>query len=66
MPEYALISLNMPEHDWILVNNAAEYAWKCLNKLFRLCQGSQYAASRCNNIVIIVTDVRTNITRVRT
>ena len=30
--EYASISLNMPK-----------YSWKCLNKLFWLCQGSEYA-----------------------
>ena len=43
MPEYALISPNLPEHDWILLN-AAEYTWKYLNKVFWLCQGSQYDA----------------------
>ena len=32
--EYASISVNMPK-----------YPWKCLNKLFRLCQGSEYAWS---------------------
>ena len=41
-PQYVLISLNMPEHGWIL-QKVPEYAWKCLNKLFWLCQGSQYA-----------------------
>ena len=32
--EYASISANMPK-----------YSWKCLNKLFWLCQGSEYAWS---------------------
>ena len=32
--EYALLFLNMPK-----------YPWKCLNKLFWLCQGSEYAWS---------------------
>ena len=32
--EYASISVNMPK-----------YPWKCLNKLFWLCQGSEYAWS---------------------
>ena len=32
--EYASISLNIPKHPW-----------KCLNKLFWLCQGSEYAWS---------------------
>ena len=32
MPEYALMSLNMPEHGWIFLNvpdcmNIPEYAW---------------------------------------
>ena len=36
------ISLNMPEHGWMLLN-VSEYAEKCLNKLFWLYQGSQYA-----------------------
>ena len=44
MPEYALISLNMPEPDWMLLN-VSEYAGKFLNKLFWLCQGSEYAAT---------------------
>ena len=44
IPEYALISLNMPEPDWMLLN-VFEYAWKFLNKLFWLCQGSEYAAT---------------------
>ena len=44
MPEYALISLNMPNHDWKLLN-VSEYAWKCLNKLFWLSQGFQYTSS---------------------
>ena len=44
IPEYALISLNMPEPDWMLLN-VSEYAWKFLNKLFWLCQGSEYAAT---------------------
>ena len=40
MPEYALMFLNMPEHGWVLLNVSI-----CLNKLFWLCQGSQYASS---------------------
>ena len=39
MAPYASI---MPEHGWILLN-VPEYAWKCVNKLSWLCQGSQYA-----------------------
>ena len=35
--EYASISLNI-----------AKYSWKCLNKLFWLCQGSEYAQSSCS------------------
>ena len=31
----------MPDHCWIFLN-VLKYAWKCLNKLFWLCQGSQY------------------------
>ena len=42
MPEYALMFLNMLEHDWILLN-VPGYAGKCPNKLFLLYQGSQYA-----------------------
>ena len=38
----AWICLNIPEHDWILLN-VSDYARKCLNKLFWLSQGSQYA-----------------------
>ena len=41
--EYALMSLNMPEHDLNLLSDP-EYAWKCLNKMFWLCQDSQYTA----------------------
>ena len=33
IPEYALICLNVPQ-----------YTWACLDKLFCLCHGSQYAA----------------------
>ena len=44
-PQHALIMfLNMPEHDWILLN-VPECPWKCLNKLFWRYQGSQYAAT---------------------
>ena len=43
IPQYALMPFNMPEHSWILLN-VPEYAWKCLNKLFWLCEGSQYTA----------------------
>ena len=41
--QYARMSLNMPKHDLVLLN-ALEYAWKCLNKLFWVCQGSQYTS----------------------
>ena len=34
--EYASISLNVPR-----------YTWKCLGKLFWICQGSEYAWSSC-------------------
>ena len=44
MSEYALMSLIMPENGWILLD-VTKYAWKCLNKLFWLCQGSQYTLS---------------------
>ena len=43
MPQYALMSLSVPEHGWILLN-VFECAWKYLNKLFLLCQCSQYIA----------------------
>ena len=33
-----------PDHGWILLN-APEYIWKSLNKLFWLCQVSQYTSS---------------------
>ena len=33
MPEYALMSLSMPEHDRILLI-VPEYTWQCLNKMF--------------------------------
>ena len=42
--EYVLMYLNLSKHGWILLN-VPEYTWKCLNKLFWLCQGSQYAPS---------------------
>lgn len=42
MPEYTLIRVNnMPNHGWIL----PECSQICLIKLFRQCQGSQYALS---------------------
>ena len=44
MSQYASMSLDMHKHGWILLN-VPEYAWKFLNKLFWLCQGSQYASS---------------------
>ena len=44
MPCYALVSLNVTEHDWVLLNVPKD-TWKCLNKLFWLCQGSHYASS---------------------
>ena len=43
MPEYVVMSFNMATHNWILTN-VPEYGWKCLNKLFWLCQGSEYVA----------------------
>ena len=44
MPPYALMSLNMMEHGWILLN-IPEYACEYLNKLFWLNLVSQYASS---------------------
>ena len=44
MSQYASMSLDMHKHGSILLN-VPEYAWKFLNKLFWLCQGSQYASS---------------------
>ena len=44
MCQYAVMSLNMDDQGWILLK-VPEYAWKCLNKLFWLGQGSQYASS---------------------
>ena len=47
MSEYGPICLNvpqLPDHGWILLN-VPEYAWKCLNKKFWLCQGFQFASS---------------------
>ena len=44
MSEYALMFLIMPENGWMLLD-VTKYAWKCLNKLFWLCQGSQYTLS---------------------
>ena len=41
MPAYALMSINMSDPGWKLLN-VPEYVWKCPNKLFWLCQGSQY------------------------
>ena len=38
------LSLNMPEHDWILLD-LPEDAWKSLNKQFQQCQDSQYTSS---------------------
>ena len=42
MPEYPLMFLDIREHDWILLN-ILDCAWKCRNKLFWVCQDSQYA-----------------------
>ena len=46
MSECLAISLN---NFWIFLNMLnllnVPYVWQCLNKLFRLCQGSQYASS---------------------
>ena len=65
IPEYTLMSLNVSEHDWILLN-VPKYAWKCLNKLFWLCQCSRYASGiksarvlnmllySYNNIIIVI------------
>ena len=44
MSQYASVSLNMHEHGWIFLN-IPQYAWKCLNKLFWLWQGSQHTSS---------------------
>ena len=35
IPEYAIISLNMTKHGWMLLE-VPEYTWNCLNKLFKL------------------------------
>ena len=40
MSQYPLMSPNMSHNCWILFNTL-EHAWKHLNKLFWLCQGSQ-------------------------
>ena len=55
MPEYALMSLNMLECSYILLN-VPEYAWKCMNKLFyvRVLNMLQYGYY---NTIIIVTNV---------
>ena len=48
MPKYALICLDVPQYAWTRLNIAEcpwiGLKWKCLNKLFRLGQDSQYAA----------------------
>ena len=75
MPEYVLMSLNMPSHGWILLN-VPEYAWiNCsdhgdvmLNyyiSMVWLCQGSQYASSssifdRVLNIIILICSICTS------
>ena len=43
MPQYALMSPNMPENGLILLN-ILEYPLKYLNKLFWTCKVSQYVA----------------------
>ena len=48
-PEYASVCLNVPQYGWPWLNIPEcpwmyEYPWICLNKLFWLCQGSEYAA----------------------
>ena len=46
--EYASISLNVPQYAaWTRLNIVESHwnAWKYLNRLFWLCQGSQYAKS---------------------
>ena len=40
MPECASICLNVLQYTWTWLN-IAECPWKCLNKLFRICQDSQ-------------------------
>ena len=58
-PEYAWICLNFPQYTWTWLNIPEcpwmhEYPGTCLNKLFRLCQGSKYAAIRilvCYNFI---------------
>ena len=42
--QYALMSLNMTEHGLTLLN-VPEHVWNKLNKLFWLCQATQYASS---------------------
>ena len=64
MPNYDLMSLNIPDHCWILLS-ATTYAWKCLNKLFyvRVLNMSQHLTYLarfwicCDIVIIIVTNV---------
>ena len=56
MSQYALISLNKPERDLILLN-VPEYARQYLNELFWLCQGPSKLQYSYNNIIIIATNI---------
>ena len=44
MSKYASICLSVLQCPWKWLDIVPEYAWKCLNKLFWLWQGSQYAS----------------------
>ena len=63
MDEYALIALNKSEHGLILLN-VPEFCWKYPNKLFWLCQDSDYdnvrACQTLPNLVKIFLDIKEN------
>ena len=54
-PQYALMSLNIPEDGWILLN-VPEYAWKWLNKLSDYARFLNMRRYSYNNTIIIVTN----------
>ena len=49
MPEYALMSLNIIKHDWILLN-VPEYAWINYSNYARVLNMLRYSY---NNIIIV-------------
>ena len=51
MPEYTLMSLNMSEHGWILLN-VLEYVWINCSDYARVLNMLQYSY---NNIITIIT-----------